>query len=116
MADLPTNRFSIPITKVLVDLDGNTLKEPGPDGAPREVTLGMLLGAAMLSDAKDDGVPLTVLDRLDLARRFRGTKAPEIKVETLVHVKKLVAKAYEKAPLLSGQALELLGDEPSKDL
>lgn len=117
MADKPTNKFKIPVGSILLTLDGDPIREPGPDGKTlRDVTLGLVLGAALTSEAKAEGVTLTVLDRLELARKFRNAKEPEIKVETLVGLKKLVAVAFEKSPLIAGQALELLGDEASKDL
>jgi hypothetical protein len=116
MADKPTNRFKIPTSAVFITLDGEPMKEPGPDGKVREVTLGIVLGAALTGDAKVEGVSLNVLDRLTLARKFRDAKEPEIKIETLVAVKKLVAEAFKHSALIAGQALELLGDEPTKDL
>ncbi len=108
----PTNKFSIPTSTVFKDLDGKAMTEPGPEGGTRSVTLGLVLGAAMLSDAKPEGVTLSVLDRLELARKFRD-KDCEIKVTTCAAVKAIVAAAYAHAPIIAGQALELLGDEPN---
>lgn len=114
----PTNRFQIPIGTILVSLDGEKMTEPDPDskGGKRFITLGHVLGAALLSDAKAEGVTLTVLDRLDLARRTRSGKPFEIKPGTCEQIKKLVAAAFAHAPIIAGQALELLGEEASADL
>lgn len=109
----PTSKFTIPVAHVFVDLDGRDMKEPGPDG-PRSITLGIVLGAAVNSETKVEGVTLDVVDRLFLAKKFREATC-ELKVSTCEQVKKLVAKHFENQPLLSGQALMLLGDEP-KDL
>lgn len=110
----PIGKFTIPVTQVFTDLDGREMKEPGPDGTTRCITLGLVLGAAVNSETKVEGVTLDVVDRLFLAKKFRDDKC-ELKVSTCEQVKKLVAKHFENQPLLSGQALMLLGEEP-KDL
>lgn len=115
MAEKPTNKFAIPAAQALVNIDGAELKEV-LDGAEKPVTLGIVLANALLSDVKPDGVSLNLLDRLELARRMRRGKAVEIKVGTCEAVKKIASEAYRHAPLIAGQILELLGDEPSADL
>lgn len=114
MADKPTNKFKIPTQTVFLNMEGEPMREPGPDGKERDITLGIVLGAAMLADTKVEGMTLTILDRLELARRFRGTKEPEIKVSTNEQIKKIVTENFKHSPLIAGQALELLGDAPSE--
>lgn len=117
-APAPTNRFTLPASTNLVNLDGEHLTEPDPDvpGKTRKVTLGIVLRAALLSEAKAEGVTLTVLDRLDLARRFHTKAEVSVKTSTNEQLKKLVVAAFGHLPILSGQALELLGEEASADL
>jgi hypothetical protein len=117
-ASEPTNRFSLPIGTVLRSLDGVEMTEPDPDakGGKRKITLAHVIGAALMSDAKAEGVTLTVLDRLDLARRARSGKPMEVKPSTCEAIKALVSVAFAHAPIIAGQALELLGDEASSDL
>lgn len=114
----PTNRFALPIKAVLKNLDGQPLTEPDPDakGGVRTITLAHVLGAALMSDAKAEGVTLTVLDRYEIARRIRSGKEIEVKVSTCEQIKKLVSAAFAHAPIIAGQALELLGEEASADL
>lgn len=107
----PTDRFKVPCNEVLNDLDGKPMKE-----GDKAVTLGLVLSAAMLGDAKPEGVTMKVQDRLFLARKFKAGKPCEVKIATFEAVKKIVALHFEKAPLYSGQALELMGESPSEDL
>lgn len=117
-AQTPSNRFALPTKAVLKDLEGKPLTEPDPDskGSVRTITLAHVLGAALMSDAKAEGVTLTVLDRLELARRIRSGKEIEVKIGTCEQMKKLVEAAFGHAPIIAGQALELLGEEASADL
>jgi hypothetical protein len=78
--------------------------------------LGLILSAAMVGQAKPEGVTLKVQDRLVLARKFRAGKTVEVKIATFEAVKKIAAKHFEDAPIYAGQALELLGEQPSDDL
>lgn len=115
MAEKPTNKFKIPTSAVLVNIEGKGLTET-VDGAEKPITLGIVLVNAMLSDVKPEGVSLNLLDRLELARRFRNKTDPEVKVATCEALKKIAAEAYKHSPLIAGQILELLGDEPSAEL
>ena len=114
----PTNCFALPIKTVLKNLEGQPLTEPDPDvkGGVRTITLAHVLGAALMSDAKAEGVTLTVLDRYEIARRIRSGKDVEVKVSTCEQIKKLVTSAFSHAPIIAGQALEMLGEEASADL
>ena len=111
----PSNRFTLPCKTVLLGLDGEPLTEPTPDKTGvQEITLGLVLSAAINVDKMPEGVTLTILDRLDLLRRFKDAKKdPELKIETVLQLKKLVAERFANSPLLGGQALELLGDKPA---
>lgn len=117
-APTPSNRFALPIKAVLQNLEGKPLTEPDPDvkGGIRTITLAHVLGAALMSDAKAEGLTLTVLDRYEIARRIRSGKEIEVKVGTCEQIKKLVTAAFAHAPIIAGQALELLGEEASADL
>lgn len=115
MAVQPTNKFKISTSIPLLNIDGKPLRE-ALEGVERDVTLGVVLANALLSDVKPEGVTLNLLDRLTLARRFRAGKEAEIKVGTCEVVKKIASEAYKHAPLIAGQILEHLGDEPSADL
>ncbi len=118
MAKEPTSKFRIPCSQVLLSMEGDPMMEPTFDGegrvtGQRQVTLGLVLAASANVEQVPDGVTLTILDRYDLLRRFRGAKDPELKIETVIQVKKLVAERFKGSPLIAGQALELLGDAPS---
>lgn len=112
----PTDRFTIPITSIFEDLDGQPLTEPGPKNTIVQITLGVVLSAAVNSDTKADGVTLDVLERLTLARRFKKGADCTIKIDTCEQLKKLVKAHFSSSPLLAGQALIMLGVEPNEDL
>jgi hypothetical protein len=111
----PVSTFEISIHNPILTIEGEPIQEPF-EGGLRTATLGHALANALLSDAKPADVTLTLLDRLILARRFRGEKEPKIKVETALQLRKIVAEAYRNSPLVGGQVLEYLGEEPSENL
>lgn len=117
----PTNKFKIPTKTVLLGIDGAPLfeyvldKYGKPTDQTKEITLGTILSNAMLSEKRTEGITMINVDRFRLAQRFRGAVEPEIKVSVCEQVKKIVDDVYGNSALISGQALMLLGDEPSKD-
>lgn len=110
----PTNKFKIPCKTIFIDLDNRDMREPSPEGGLRDITLGLVISQAMISDKHTEGVSLTLLDRLEIARRVRFSPEPEFKVSTCEAIKKVIASVYENSPLIAGQALQLLGDEPKE--
>jgi len=109
-----------PYLEVLYNDQGNPTGEGRPLERPvmRPITLGTVLSSAMSADvSKMEGLTLTILDRLELARRFRDDKKDcLVKVEHMAQIKKIVSEVFKAQTVVSGQALELLGDKPSEDL
>ena len=104
----------IDFSTALKGIDGKALKENGPDGKEREVSLSVVCTNALLMPFPDerniDGAEK--VKRFTLAMKVTDAKKLHLEAEEVAKIKDLVGKAFP--PLIVGRAYELLDPKPAK--
>jgi len=105
----------IDFSTALKGIDGKPLKENGPDGKDREVSLSVVCANALLMPFPDerniDGAEK--VKRFEIAMKVMDTKKRlHLEAEEIAKIKELVGKAFP--PLIVGRAYELLDPKPAK--
>ena len=99
--------MKIDVNQTLKTLNGDVMKDAGPNGEAINATLKIALVNAVLAPSKKEESGVDKVKKYELSKKIFQSDEVELSLEEVTLCKEAVGSAYP-SPLLVGQIIELL--------